>query len=101
MTITARDGYVDIVRDRVENFHGNQLVYVAWDDHLLFSAAQTFSLPPAMSFQVLISEVLPTVFDHHPDFKHIKWAAVKWSLDGEPLEPDMDGSLEHNGVGHK
>ena len=33
MAIIAKDGYVDNVRDRVENFHGNQLVYVGWDEN--------------------------------------------------------------------
>ena len=32
MAIVAKDGYVDFVRDKVENFHGNQLVLVSWDE---------------------------------------------------------------------
>ena len=24
--------------DRLENFHGNQLLYIGWDGHLLFCA---------------------------------------------------------------
>ncbi len=46
MTVIAKDGYVDLVQDKVDNFHGNQVVYVSWDDHLLFCAAQAFPLPP-------------------------------------------------------
>ena len=101
MAIIAKDGYVDNVRDRVENFHGNQLVYVGWDDHLLFSAAWAFPLPPEMPFQGLVSEVMPTSFNDHPDFEKIDWASVEWVLDGKRFSPDMDKSLKDNGVGHK
>jgi phenol hydroxylase P4 protein len=101
MAMTTKDGYVDIVRDKVENFHGNQVVYIGWDDHLLFSAAQAFPLPPAMPFKALVFEVMPSVFNHHPDFKDIDWAAVEWVVDGESFVPDMEGSLGDNGVGHK
>ena len=34
------------IRDRRENFGGNIIVYVGWDEHLLFCAAKTFPLPP-------------------------------------------------------
>jgi len=101
MAVVSKDGYVDIVRDRVENFHGNQVVYIGWDDHLLFSAAQAFPLPPEMSFQALVSEAMPSVFNDHPDFRNIVWDEVQWVIDGEPVVPDMNGSLKDNGIGHK
>ena len=31
--------YKGEVKDRLENFHGNQIVYVGWDHHLMFCAA--------------------------------------------------------------
>jgi len=101
MAVVAKDGYVDIVRDRIENFHGNQLVFVGWDDHLLFSAAQAFPLPPEMPFQALISDAMASVFKDHPDFKKIDWSTVQWVVDGEKFKPKMDKSLRENGVGHK
>ena len=101
MAIIAKDGYVDIVRDKVENFNGNQLVHVSWDDHLLFCAAQAFPLPPEMPFQALVSEVISSVFNWHEDFESVDWAKVQWNLDGDAFEPDMDKSLAENGVEHK
>ena len=101
MAINARDGYVDIVKDKVENFHGNQLVYVSWDDHLIFSAAQAFPLPPEMPFGALISDVMTPVFNLHPDFAKINWPAVEWTVDGETFSPIMEASLKDNGVDHK
>ena len=101
MAIIAKDGYVDIVRDKVENFNGNQLVHVSWDDHLLFCAAQAFPLPPEMPFQALVSEVISSVFNCHEDFESVDWAKVQLNLDGDAFEPDMDKSLAENGVEHK
>ena len=31
--------YKGEVLDKFENFHGNQVVYVGWDHHLMFCAA--------------------------------------------------------------
>tara|TARA_R110001599_G_scaffold353880_1_gene601965 strand:- start:77239 stop:77598 length:360 start_codon:yes stop_codon:yes gene_type:complete len=101
VAIIAKDGYVDIVRDKVENFHGNQVVYVSWDDHLLFCAAQAFPLPPQMPFQALVSDVMSSVFNWHDDFEKVNWSQVLWNLDGEAFEPDMAKSLAENGVAHK
>ena len=33
--------------DRVENFHGNIVVYVGWDRHLMFCSPIAFATPPA------------------------------------------------------
>ena len=101
MAVLAKDGYVDIVRDKIENFHGNQLVYVGWDDHLLFSAAQAFSVSPELTFNALMSEVILSVFNDHPDFEKIDWSTVKWVLDGAVFIPNIEKSLKENGVGHK
>lgn len=101
MALIAKDGYIDLVRDKVENFNGNQLVYVGWDDHLLFSAAQAFPLPPEMPFQALVSEAMHGIFNDHPDYAKIDWSTVQWVLDDEAFTPKMDASLKENGVGHK
>ena len=44
----AYDNYTGPNRDAVENFHGNQLVYIAWDEHMMFPCAGVFPLPPQM-----------------------------------------------------
>lgn len=88
-------------RDALENFHGNQLVYIAWDGHLSFCSANCYPLPPDMPFGALTEAVLPGVHGPHPDFEKIDWAKVEWTLDGEALTPDMGASLADNGVGHK
>lgn len=101
MAVTARDGYVDIVKDAVENFHGNQLVYVDWLYHRLYTAAAAFPLPPGMPFGALMNEVIPSIYGSHPEFPQVDWADVKWELDGEDFVPNPEASLAENGVGHK
>lgn len=101
MSVAAIGNYDFPAKDRVENFHGNQVVYVCWDDHLMFSAPLTFPLPPAMPFGDLVNGLLPTFYGMHPDFKQIDWDGVNWSLDQVAFKPDLSKSLTENGVGHK
>ncbi len=102
MPVTAlKDGYEGQILDAVENFHGNQLVYLHWEKHLMFCAALAFPLPPEMPFGALVGELIPEFYGPHPDFEKIDWAAVRWNVDGEDFTPDLDKSLAENGVGHK
>ena len=99
--IAAYQDYQGPIADAVENFHGNQLVYVGWDQHMMFPFAAAFPLPPGMPFVALIKELLPSVYSVHPDFEKIDWQAVQWLLDGRTFSPDSDKSLAENGIGHK
>lgn len=101
MAVKAMNEYVGVERDAVENFHGNQVVYVDWDKHRLFCAALAFPLPPAMPFAALIKEVIPPAWGNHPQFSDIDWNSVQWILDDQEFTPKLDASLADNGVGHK
>ena len=89
------------MKDSVERFHGNQLVYVGWDYHTSIATANAYPLPPDMPFGALTQAVLPSVLGAHPDFARIQWDKAEWLLDGQPFTPDMNLSLKDNGVGHK
>jgi phenol hydroxylase P4 protein len=89
------------IRDRLENFHGNQIVYLHWEEHLSFCSAICFPLPPDMPFGAMVETVLKPHYAAHPDFEKIDWAAVKWRVDNAEVTPDMETSLVDNGVGHK
>lgn len=88
-------------RDRVENFHGNQVVYVGWDHHLMFCSPVAFAVPPETPFGKLQDEIIPGAFSLHPDFGEIDWDSVEWHLNGEPFTPDREKSLAEQGVDHK
>ncbi len=97
------DNYPSIMKDSVDKFHGNQLVYVAWDKHRLINSAMTFPLPPDMPFEALISEVLPGCYKDHPDFEKLdfKDESIIWRLNNEEFTPDFSKSLKDNGIDHK
>ncbi len=87
--------------DRIENFHGNQLVYVGWDHHLMFCAPFAYPLPPDMPFEALVKEVIAEAFSLHPEWSSIDWSSASWLLDGQPFIPDFQASLSDQGIGHK
>lgn len=101
MPVTAIGEYEFEPLDKVENFHGNQLTYINWEQHLLFCAPVCLPLPPEMPFGAFVKEVLPGVYNKHPDFEKIDWDAVTWKVDGADFTPDMAASLTDNGLGHK
>lgn len=94
-------GYHGTVKDVEENFHGQMLLNIGWDQHLMFTAAHCIPLPPDMPFGALVAQVLPTIFGAHPDFARIDWARAQWRRDGEAFQPDPARSLRDNGLGHK
>lgn len=93
--------YAGDIKDRVENFHGNQMVYVGWDRHLLFAAPFTLLAQPDMPFRRFRDELMGSAFDPHPDWEQIDWSRVSWLLNDEPFEPQLDKSLQEQGVNHK
>jgi hypothetical protein len=55
MAVVSTKPYVGVPRDLVANFNGKQLVYVCWDQHLLFAAPfPVLSSQPEMSFRELL-----------------------------------------------
>lgn len=101
MAVAAIGKYEFQPLDAVENFHGAQLLYVGWEDHLLFCAPFAFPLPPTMPFGDLVERVLPDAFGYHPDFARIDWSEAEWFKSGQPWQPDFAKSLADNGLGHK
>lgn len=96
-----KPGYTGQVRDRVENFHGRQLLYVGWHDHLSFGAAHALALTPDTPFSALVENILPGVYAQHPDTARIDWKFVQWFRSSQPFTPELDKSLADNGLGHK
>lgn len=102
MAVTAiRPGYTGEVMDKQANYGDKILVFIGWDEHLLFCSAKAFPLPPAMTFKDFKAGVLPEGFNQHPDFEHIKWGEVEWNLNGEMITPTDEQTLEELGFDHK
>ncbi|GAB2182454.1 phenol hydroxylase subunit P4 [Denitratisoma sp. agr-D3] len=101
MSVKAIKEYVGVVKDRQENFHGAQLLYVGWDHHLMFCAPFCFPFPPTMRFGDMVDKAFPPAFGYHPDFNRIDWSKVQWLKSGKPWMPDFTQSLAENGLRHK
>ena len=87
--------------DRVENFHGNQVLYLGWDHHLMFCAPVAIAVPPDTPFSTVIEELIPGAFSLHPEFADIDWDKVEWHLNGQDFTPQADVALIDQGIDHK
>ena len=83
MSVVALERYEFPARDVRENFPA-PLLYIGWDQHLMFSAPHCLPLPPDMPFGALATAVLPGIYGAHPDFAQIDWAQVLWLKSGPP-----------------
>jgi phenol/toluene 2-monooxygenase (NADH) P4/A4 len=89
------------IADTEDRFYGNRLIYVAWENHLMYSAPFCLPLPPTLPFGALVKDVLPDLYGEHPEFEQIDWQRVIWSNSNTRFRPDFGKSLEHHGLGHK
>lgn len=99
--VSLAPGYSGPTRDAVENFHGNQLVYVHWEGHLNFCSAIALPLPPEMPFEALADDVIPGLYGVDPAWRGDELAGARWMLDGADWAPASGQSLAAQGVGHK
>jgi len=99
--IALQPGYQGEVADAEARYHGNRLLYIGWEDHLMFCSPVCLPLPGSMPFGALVKDVLPGVYDSHPDFAKIDWTRAEWRDSGKPFKPDPALSLADNGLVHK
>lgn len=100
MSVVAVKPYEFPAKDKRENFPA-PLLYIGWEDHLMFASPVALPLPPDTPFGALGQAVLPGVYGYHPDFAKIDWSQVEWFKSGQPWTPDPAKSLEANGLKHK
>lgn len=93
--------YPLLQRDMAQEFHGNHLLYLCWDQHLMYSAPFCLPLPPTLPFGALVREVLPELYGEHPEFEQIDWQRVHWFNSQRRFHPDFGKSLEKQGLVHK
>ncbi|MBD3654951.1 phenol hydroxylase subunit P4 [Marinobacter sp.] len=101
MSVVSRKEYIGVPRDRVENFNGNQLVYVGWDNHLLFASAFLLFVSPETVFRDMVQNTVMPLIGADPDAEKIDWETVTWLKGNQPWAPDWDATLAANGIGHK
>lgn len=102
MAVSAiTDDYIGERKDKLENFGGAQILYIAWDAHLMFCSPVALPVPPTTPFSAVVDEMIPGAFAMHPEFDSINWDEASWLLNGEPFTPDRQKSLQDLGIDHK
>jgi len=103
MAVQSIGDYPIIMKDKVENFNGNLLVFIYWHAHRVVCSPRAFPLPPQMPFGALLTDILPLTYSIEPDFESLDFDTTEiiWEVDGEVIIPDFSKSLKENGVGHK
>ena len=101
MPVTAIGRYTAQPLDCQANFHGAQLVYLCWENHLLFCAPFTLPVDPALPFAAFIEQVVKPAIALHPDAAQVDFATARWRLDEQPFTPDLARGLAANGITHK
>lgn len=101
MAVQALKDYSFAPADTQDKFHGNQLLYVGWEDHLMFCAPFAFCISPATRFGDFCATALPQAFGAHPEWSKVDLSKAVWLKSGKPFIPDMNKSLSEQGIKHK
>ena len=101
MPVQALKEYNIPAADTQDKFHGGQLLYIGWDDHLMFCAPFAYCLPPDTPFLDLCEKILPNSFGYHPDWAKVDFTKATWLKSGQPWQPDMNKTLAELGLRHK
>jgi len=99
--MTSIGEYQMPARDTEDKFFGNWLVYLAWENHLMYCSPFCLPLPNSLPFGALVRDVMPMLYGEHPEFEQIDWQRVRWYDSEDELIPDFGKSLKQHGFGHK
>jgi phenol hydroxylase P4 protein len=97
---TLTTSYAFAPRDSEENFP-DPLLYIGWENHLLFCAPVCVPVAGNTLFVSLQDKILKEVYGAHPDVLSISWNDVLWFKSSRPWYPNKDKSLIENGIKHK
>lgn len=100
MAVAAIGSYEFAPKDTVDKFPA-PLLYVGWEDHLMFCAPFCVPFPPTLKFGDMCRGAFPGIFGAHPEFAKIDWDKAEWFKSGQPWKPDYEKTLAENGLGHK
>ncbi len=99
MSVASLGAYQFPARDAVLRF-ARPLLYVGWDEHMMFAAPLTIALPD-LRFTDFALRVLPRLYGEHPDFARIDWPRVQWFRSALMFTPTPNATLAAQGFRHK
>ena len=100
MSVMAIGNYSHTSHDGAARF-AEPLLYIAWDEHMMFASPVVLPLSPDTTFEHLQKKVLHKLYGEHPDVERINWAHVQWFRGDTMFTPKLDGTLASHGFGHK
>lgn len=101
MTLTSTKPYVGVPQDTVAKFNGKQIVYVYWEQHLLFATPYLTVAEPGMRFGDYLANVIKPLMQPDPDAAAVDLGKVEWRMGKQAFQPDFNASLADNGIVHK
>lgn len=100
MSTLALGPYDFAPRDLQSNF-ALPLLYIGWDQHMMFSAPLAVPLDLGTTLQQVVDTVLPRLYGEHPEFARIDWRRVQWFRSAVLFSPRLDRGLADQGFRHK
>ena len=98
--VVSLGAYAFPARDVSANF-AQPLLYVGWDEHMMFCAPLTVPFDLNTRFGAIATTLLPALYGEHPDFARIDWRKVQWFRGSTWFTPDPERSLAEQGFHHK
>jgi len=100
MSVTAIGAYEHATHDTADHFSA-PLLYVAWDEHMLFAAPAVLPVSMHTTMTDVQSKLFPSLYSEHPDYERIQWAQVQWFCGDKMFTPQPNKTLAEHGFTHK
>ena len=94
------DSYDFPSENREERYGGDINFYIQWEQHLMYACPSAYRAPKAMKLGDFLEQMLRPDYHQHPDTAKLDFAKLEWKHDQKPWQPDLEKSLEENGIGH-
>ena len=94
------DSYDFPSANREECYGGDINFYIQWEQHLMYACPSAYRAPKAMKFGDFLEQMLRPDYHAHPDTAKLDFSKLEWQRDQQPWQPDLDKSIEDNGIGH-
>ena len=59
-----------------------------------------YRVAPDLTLRDFIEQMFKPDHDHHPEIVALDLTQLRWTLDSQPWQPQLDKSLRDNGVTH-
>ena len=101
MTVTnLGESYDFPSANREERYGGDINFYIQWEQHLLYACPSAYRAPVDMVLRDFLENMLRPDYAAHPDTAKVDFEKCEWKFDQKPWQPDLDKTLQENGIGH-